>query len=229
MWLPTFLLMRLSVRRVFAMLRKVTLEHNSLLFWASSTQPLADAARIMVCHLPMCCHLACCAGPCGHEHRSPHMQWPLRMVGLPSDPNGTLELCVHIQSEKNMCVSGEVLQKSLRLFCTYFALYIYKIMEGQKIEHTLNISKFHLTILSTKISCACVMPRVPFRASHIEVALYSRLTLPGPRFLLSLQTLLTLSNSWSRFPLIVSEIYTYIHTITVIVAYIPKCNLPMNC
>lgn len=189
--------------------QEVTLEHNSHLFWASSTQPLADAARIMVCHLPMCCHLACYAGPYGHEHRSPHMQWPLRMVGLPSDPNGTLELCVHIQSEKNTCVSGEVLQKSLRLFYTYFSLYIYKIMEWQKIKHTLNIEKFHLTILSRKTPRACMMPRVPLRASHIEVALYSWLTLPGSRFLLSLQTLLALSNSWSRFPLIVSEIYTH--------------------
>lgn len=58
------------------------------------------AANLSVPHLPMCCHSACYASPYGHEHRSPNMQWPLRMDGLPSDLVGTLVLCVHIQSEK---------------------------------------------------------------------------------------------------------------------------------
>ena len=70
---------------------------------ASARQQGTPVARPQP-HLPTCCRSACCAGPCGHEHRSPNTQWPLRTGGLPSDPGGTLVLCVHIQSEKEKWV-----------------------------------------------------------------------------------------------------------------------------
>lgn len=70
-------------------------------------------------HLPLCCRMACSAGLCGHEQKSPHRQWPLRRVGLPLDPNSTLELGVQIQPERQMYVNGKV---SLEWY--YFVLYL---------------------------------------------------------------------------------------------------------